>query len=115
MNLPPSRNPLAAQLNQPPGAPAAGQLQQALQQSAASAAAYAQPAQSQALAGAQQAILEQRANGQSQQQLAQQVLLSRVADLKRMTGVTEGSAQLAGLGAQSPLELLQRIGLPLPG
>jgi hypothetical protein len=115
MNLPPSRNPMAAMLDQPPGAPAAAQLQQALQQTASGAAAYAQPAQSQAMAGAQQAILEQRAVGQSQEQLAQQFLLSRVADLKRMTGVTEGSAQLANLGAQSPMELLQRIGLPLPG
>ena len=111
MNLPPRRNPVAALLDQPSGAPAAGQLQQALQQTVASAGALAAPASSQALVAQQRALGELGATEATQVNLASQLLLSHVADLKRMTGVTGAAQELAALGAAGPEELAARLGL----
>lgn len=111
MNLPARLNTAAAQLDQPSGAPAAHQLQQSLQQTAASAGAMSQPAQAQALVAQQRALGEAGIELDSRVNLASQFLLSKVADLKRMTGVASGSQQLAALGASSPQELMARIGM----
>jgi hypothetical protein len=111
MNLPARLNTAAAQLDQPSGAPAAHQLQLALQQTAASAGALSQPAQAQAMVAQQRAMDEAGTALESRANLASQFLLGKVADLKRMTGVLGGSEQLAALGANSPQELLARIGM----
>jgi hypothetical protein len=111
MNMPPRLNPTAALLDQPSGAAAAGQLQQALQQTAASAGALAQPAQNQAMVAQQRAAAEAGLVQASSANLASQLLLDHVANLKRMTGVHQGSAELAALGAGSAEELLARVGM----
>lgn len=105
MNLPPS-----AALRNAPGAPSAMQIQQGLAQMSSKAAAMSPVGQAQMLGGVRESLKEAQMAPASGANLAQQFLLSKVAGLKQMAGVTNGSEQLAALGS-SPQEVMARIGM----
>jgi hypothetical protein len=115
MNLPARLNTAAAQLDQPSGAPAAHQLQLALQQTAASAGALSQPAQAQAMVAQQRAMDEAGAAVNTREKLASDLVMAHKVRLMEMTGFAPAHQSLLSMvqqaGVDSPQGLLDRIGM----
>lgn len=105
MNLPPS-----AALRNRPGAPSAQQLEQGLAQMSSRAAAMSPAGQSQMLSGVRESLKEGQMVPDTGANLAQQFLLDRVANLKKMAGVSTGAEQMVALGS-TPQEVMARIGM----
>ena len=108
MNLP-RINPDALGMNQASGSPSAEQLRQSMQQLASKQQAMQVPAQTQAIAGLQQAATQQMAEVNTRQQLAEQVLQNAKLRLMERTGPMPGMGAIAA--HQDPRALLAAIGM----
>lgn len=112
MNLPPLRNAALRSFYDAPGSPSSHQIEMGMQQMASREGAIAPAGQSQMLSGVMESMTAAEMPNQSAQNLASQLAMSRVADLKNMAGLVDGAQKMqAQFGGMNMEQALQAIGM----